>query len=66
MHSPRLSERRIDIAGGNKIVVHPKPNHTPATLTILNFPVDQIDAAVTELSNRGVRFERYDPAPAED
>jgi hypothetical protein len=40
--------------------VYPKPNHTPATFTILNFPVPQIDAAVAQLSERGVRFERYD------
>ena len=36
------------------------PTHTPATYTILNFPVDDIDAAVDELGERGVRFERYD------
>jgi len=50
----------LNIAGGTKIVVYPKPNHTPATFTILNFPVDQIDAAVSRLKERGVRFERYD------
>jgi catechol 2,3-dioxygenase-like lactoylglutathione lyase family enzyme len=42
------------------ILVYPKPNHTPATFTILNFPVDDIDKAVDELAGRGVRFERYD------
>ncbi len=51
---------RLHIAGGTKILVYPKPNHTPATFTILNFPVPQIDAAVAQLSERGVRFERYD------
>lgn len=57
----------LNIAGGTKIVVYPKPNHTPATFTILNFPVDQIDAAVTRLKERGVRFERYDqPGPKTD
>jgi catechol 2,3-dioxygenase-like lactoylglutathione lyase family enzyme len=42
------------------ILVYPKPNHTPATFTVLNFPVDDIDTAVDELAGRGVRFERYD------
>jgi len=50
----------LNIAGGTKILVYPKPNHAPATFTILNFPVDQIDAAVSRLKERGVRFERYD------
>jgi catechol 2,3-dioxygenase-like lactoylglutathione lyase family enzyme len=50
----------LNIAGGSKIIVYPKPNHTPATFTILNFPVDQIEATVAALKDRGVRFERYD------
>jgi hypothetical protein len=40
--------------------VYPKPNHTPADYTILNFPVDDIDKAVDELAARGVQFERYE------
>jgi catechol 2,3-dioxygenase-like lactoylglutathione lyase family enzyme len=50
----------LHIAGGTNVLVYPKPNHTPATYTILNFPVKDVDAAVTELSKRGVRFEHYD------
>lgn len=50
----------LHIAGGSRIFVYPKPNHTPASFTILNFPVDDIDKAVAELGKRGVRFERYD------
>ncbi len=50
----------LHIAGGRDILVYPKPDHTPATFTILNFPVDDIDKAVDELTERGVRFERYD------
>jgi catechol 2,3-dioxygenase-like lactoylglutathione lyase family enzyme len=50
----------LHIAGGNSIIIYPKPNHTPATFTILNFPVENIDQAVDELTRRGVRFERYD------
>ncbi|MFP2956664.1 VOC family protein [Myxococcus sp. 1LA] len=50
----------LHIAGGRDVLVYPKDNHTPATFTILNFPVDDIDKAVDELARRGVRFERYD------
>jgi catechol 2,3-dioxygenase-like lactoylglutathione lyase family enzyme len=50
----------LHIAGDRDIFVYPKPNHTPATFTILNFPVDDIDKAVDELTTRGVRFERYE------
>ena len=50
----------LHIAGEWDILVYPKPNHTPATFTILNFPVDDIDKAADELAERGVRFERYD------
>jgi catechol 2,3-dioxygenase-like lactoylglutathione lyase family enzyme len=51
---------QLHIAGGGDILVYPKPNHTPATYTILNFPVEDIDRAVDALAKRGVRFERYD------
>jgi catechol 2,3-dioxygenase-like lactoylglutathione lyase family enzyme len=50
----------LRIAGGSTIMVYPKEDHTPASFTVLNFPVDDIDQAVDELSRRGVRFERYD------
>ena len=49
----------LRIAGGTNILVYPKENHTPATFTILNFPVDNIEQAVDELTRRGVRFESY-------
>jgi catechol 2,3-dioxygenase-like lactoylglutathione lyase family enzyme len=49
----------LHISGGGNILVYPKPDHAPATFTILNFPVEDIDAAVDELTERGVRFERY-------
>ncbi len=49
----------ILITGGTKILIYPKPNHTPATFTILNFPVKNIDEAVAELNNRGVQFIIY-------
>lgn len=44
---------------GAPVVVYPKRNHAPATFTVLNFPVDDVDSAVDELGRRGVRFERY-------
>lgn len=43
----------------NAVFIYPKENHVPATFTILNFPVKNIDAAVDELTKRGVRFEHY-------
>jgi catechol 2,3-dioxygenase-like lactoylglutathione lyase family enzyme len=50
----------LHLAGDRDTLVYPKPDHTPATYTILNFPVDDIESAVDELGARGVRFERYD------
>jgi catechol 2,3-dioxygenase-like lactoylglutathione lyase family enzyme len=59
----RVSEENgtltLHIAGDRDIFVYPKPDHTPATYTILNFPVDDIEKVVDELTERGVRFERY-------
>jgi len=46
--------------GGNPVFIYPKQNHTPATFTILNFPVDNIDEAVDELERLGVQMEHYD------
>ncbi|MGH9179510.1 MAG: VOC family protein [Acidimicrobiales bacterium] len=43
-----------------QVLAYPKPGHVPATFTILNFPVDDIEQAVDDLTGRGVRFERYD------
>ena len=45
---------------GSGVLVYPKPDHTPASFTILNFPVANIDEAVDELTKRGVRLERYE------
>ena len=50
----------LRIAGDRPILVYAKPDHTPATYTILNFPVDNVEKAVDELVARGVRFERYE------
>ena len=51
---------RLHITGDREILVYPKPNHVPATFTILNFPVDDIEQAVDALVERGVTMERYE------
>jgi catechol 2,3-dioxygenase-like lactoylglutathione lyase family enzyme len=56
----------LHVAGSREILIYPKPDHTPATYTILNFPVDDIDAAVDELVRRGVQFLRYDGFDQDD
>jgi catechol 2,3-dioxygenase-like lactoylglutathione lyase family enzyme len=50
----------LHLAGDRETIIYHKPDYTPATYTILNFPVDEIDEAVDELAARGVQFERYD------
>jgi catechol 2,3-dioxygenase-like lactoylglutathione lyase family enzyme len=50
----------LHLAGDRDVIVYPKPDHTPAGYTILNFPVEDVEAAVDELESRGVSFERYD------
>ncbi|GAA4930538.1 VOC family protein [Streptomyces coeruleoprunus] len=49
----------LKLGSGAQIFVYPKESHTPATFTVLNFPVDDVDAAVAELERRGVTLERY-------
>jgi catechol 2,3-dioxygenase-like lactoylglutathione lyase family enzyme len=49
----------LQLAGDRPTMIYPKPDFEPATYTILNFPVDDVDKAVDELTARGVRFERY-------
>jgi len=51
---------RLHLAGGNNVLIYPKPDYTPATYTVLNFPVDDVDQAVDKLTKRGVQFEHYD------
>jgi catechol 2,3-dioxygenase-like lactoylglutathione lyase family enzyme len=50
----------LHLAGDRDTLIYPKDDHKPATYTILNFPVPDIDEAVDELASRGVHFERYD------
>jgi predicted enzyme related to lactoylglutathione lyase len=50
----------LRLAGGNNVILYEKENHIPATFTVLNFPVDNIDEAVRELKSHGIGFEAYD------
>ncbi|HEU0212691.1 MAG TPA: VOC family protein [Jiangellaceae bacterium] len=50
----------LHISGSRDILVYLSPTHSPASFTILNFPVEDVEAAVDELTQRGVRFERYE------
>ena len=50
----------LHLAGDRDTLVYPKPDHTPASYTILNFPVEDIDGTVDELTARGVQFDRYE------
>jgi predicted enzyme related to lactoylglutathione lyase len=56
----------LNLANDRPTLVYPKSDHVPATFTILNFPVDDIDAAVDQLTARGVDFVRYDGVPQDD
>jgi predicted enzyme related to lactoylglutathione lyase len=49
----------LELAGGGRVFIYPKSDHQPATFTILNFGVDNIEAAVDELKQRGIRLESY-------
>jgi predicted enzyme related to lactoylglutathione lyase len=50
----------LHLAGGATVLMYPKPNHAPATFTVFNFPVDDIEEAVDRLTNSGIHFERYE------
>ncbi|MET9963504.1 VOC family protein [Streptomyces sp. NPDC006326] len=60
----RVSEENgmlfLHLGGDSDVLLYPKDNHAPATFTVLNFPVDDIDRVVDDLSARGVAFERYE------
>jgi catechol 2,3-dioxygenase-like lactoylglutathione lyase family enzyme len=50
----------LALTGGGRVLLYPKPDHAPASFTVLNFPVPDVEAAVDGLAARGVRFERYE------
>jgi catechol 2,3-dioxygenase-like lactoylglutathione lyase family enzyme len=49
----------LQIAGGGEVFLYAKPNHEPATFTVLNFPVPNIDSAVEKMKGLGITFETY-------
>jgi catechol 2,3-dioxygenase-like lactoylglutathione lyase family enzyme len=53
----------LRLAGDKHVLVYPSGNHAPASYTVLNFPVDDIEAAVDELTARGVQFQKYEGTP---
>jgi predicted enzyme related to lactoylglutathione lyase len=57
---------RLHLGGGAEVLVYPKPDHVPATFTVLNFPVPDIEAAVDELTGRGVTFQHYENPPTDE
>ncbi|MCW2580161.1 MAG: Glyoxalase/bleomycin resistance protein/dioxygenase [Blastococcus sp.] len=57
---------RLHLGGGTEVLVYAKPDHAPATFTVLNFPVPDVEAAVDVLSARGVRFQQYEYPPTDE
>jgi catechol 2,3-dioxygenase-like lactoylglutathione lyase family enzyme len=57
---------RLHLPGGGTVFFYPKPDHQPATFTILNFEVENVDDAVDDLATRGVQVERYESIPGVD
>jgi catechol 2,3-dioxygenase-like lactoylglutathione lyase family enzyme len=56
----------LHLGGGTNVLVYPKPGHTPAGFTVLNFPVPDIEQAVDELTARGVTFQKYENPPTDE
>ena len=56
----------LHLAGDRPVLVYPKADHVPATYTVLNFPVEDVERAVDELTARGVQFARYEGMPQDD
>jgi predicted enzyme related to lactoylglutathione lyase len=57
---------RLHLGGGTEVLVYAKPDHVPATFTVLNFPVADIEKTVDELAARGVRFAHYENLPTDE
>jgi catechol 2,3-dioxygenase-like lactoylglutathione lyase family enzyme len=57
---------RLHLGSGADVLVYPKADHTPATFTVLNFPVPDVEKAVDQLTARGVRFEHYENPPTDE
>jgi len=54
----------LELTGGHRVLIYPKRDHVPATYTVLNFPVESVEATVADLTDRGVQFERYEGTPS--
>src|SRR6185503_1163794 len=54
-----MGQLSLRLGGGGSVFIYAKPDHTPATFTVLNFRVDNIEQAVGELTRRGIAFEHY-------
>jgi catechol 2,3-dioxygenase-like lactoylglutathione lyase family enzyme len=57
---------RLHLGSGADVLVYAKADHVPATFTVLNFPVPDVEAAVDQLADRGVTFERYENPPTDE
>lgn len=55
-----MGHLELHISGSIPVLIYPKPNHEPASFTVLNFPVESVDQVVDELVKKGVQFEHYD------
>jgi catechol 2,3-dioxygenase-like lactoylglutathione lyase family enzyme len=56
----------LHLAGGGRVLIYPKENHEPASFTVLNFPVANIDSAVDRLTEAGITLERYEGSGQDD
>jgi predicted enzyme related to lactoylglutathione lyase len=57
---PDMGMLELHVGQGAPVTVYPKPDHKPAVFTVLNFVVDDIDAAVSQLNEAGITMQRYD------
>ena len=57
---------RLQLGSGADVLVYAKPDHVPATFTVLNFPVPDVEKAVDELTARGVQFQHYENPPTDE
>ena len=63
---PEMPLLSLHVGGGQPVLIYEKPDHEPASFTVLNLPVDDVGAAVEELTSRGIEFERYEGAPQDE
>jgi catechol 2,3-dioxygenase-like lactoylglutathione lyase family enzyme len=58
--SEEMGNLNLHLRGGGSVLIYPKENHEPASFTVLNFPVEDIDEAVEALNAKGIQLERYE------